>query len=318
MDFVVSNWVARVPGLYWADYSSALRIFADNKIAFKSEEWVEFRPLGKSSKVLGGIGTIRLPPNDDGKRIFSVSSCCNASLGIPILVFPDVIDALSIEEGDVVDINNAKWQALDTNWAQNFATTKDIPRGYLIIDSVDKIIVTRRNVPVAYHPFSIMEYQSNDALLYDFVYVTADTKYKNGRKKIEDFFSKYATKEGRNGSYLLNTDMVQPLFEARYTSPLELQRPSEKAKLELLYRRIHEVNFDKTTLDKLIEILPRYYSNGSGIRMLAKRIDVRESMLMDDDAASMSAQLIYHCMRVGKIEELIDRMCVEYPRIFNH
>jgi hypothetical protein len=315
--FTLCNWVARVPGLYWASYSEAIRKHSEKEIAKKSKHWIEFHPPGKSRKVLGGIGTILLPPNDEGKRLLSVSSSCNASLGIPVLIFPDVFDSLNLEEGDAVYIKNARWQPLGLTWSKRFASTQGIPRGCLIVDSPNKIEVIKKDIPVAYHPFSIMEYQNDDALLFDFVYLTVDSKVENVRNEIEDFFSYYATKENRHGRYLLNPNMVQPLFESQYNSPLEMQHASEKAKIELLYKRIRNIGFKKTTLNELIKILPRYYDSAMAIKRLAKNIGVSQAILQEDSAASMSAQLINYCHDENKIEELTDRMIVEYPKIFN-
>lgn len=316
--FTICDWVARIPGLYWANYSASLRKHSENEIAKQSKQWIEFYPPGKSKKVLGGIGTILLPPNDEGKRLLSISSSCNASLGIPVLIFPDVFDSLNLKQGDAISIKNARWQPLDVSWSKRFASTQGIPRGCLIIDSPDKIEINQRDVPVAYHPFSIMEYQKGDSLLFDFVYLTVDSKLDNVRKELEQFFKYYASKENRHGKYLLNPNMVQPIFETQYSSPMEMQQPSEKAKIELLYKRIRNVSFKRTTLDKLIEILPHYYDSSMAIRRLAKNVGVSQAIFQEDNAASMSAQLINYCSDENKIEELTDRMIVEYPSIFNN
>ncbi|MDP1880831.1 MAG: hypothetical protein Q8K60_07815 [Parachlamydiaceae bacterium] len=314
--FVLSDWVARVPGLYWADHSESIRRHNEEDIAVKSKDWEEFHPPGKSRKVLGGIGTILLPPDDAGKRLMMASSTCNASLGIPLLIFPEVIDYLSLKQGDVVNIKKARWQPINASWAQRFASTKDIPRGYLVIDKIDKIRVIKKDIPMLYHPFSIMEYQSKDALLYDFVFLTIDSKVTDGRKQIENFFEYYAKKDNRNGKYLLNTNMIEPMFDAQFMSPSEMHQPSQKAQLELIHKRIKQVNFDKTTLDKLIRVLPKHYDNTIALRRLAKSISISTSILQENNAASMSAQLINYCMDNNKIEELTDRMIVEYPNIF--
>lgn len=315
--FTVCDWIARIPGLYWASYSTTLREHSKNEIVKQSKQWIEFNPPGKSRKVLGGIGTILLPPNDEGKRLISVSSSCNGSLGIPVLIFPDVYDSLDLKEGDCILIKNAKWQPLDLAWSKRFASTQGIPRGCIIVDSPDKIEITQRDVPVAYHPFSIMEYQKGDTLLYDFVYLNVDSKLKKLRNEIESFFDYYAKKKNRNGKYLLNPNLIEPFFETQYTSPLEMQHQSEKAKLDLIYKRIRDVEFNHTTLNKLIEILPHYYDSSLAIKRLAKNVGVSLAILQEDNAASMSAQLINHCFDNNKIEELTDRMLVEYPSIFN-
>ncbi|MBC7749262.1 MAG: hypothetical protein H7Z76_11925 [Methylotenera sp.] len=315
--FTICNWVARIPGLYWADHSATLRKHSENEIAKQSKQWIEFYPPGKSKKVLGGIGTILLPPNDEGKRLLSVSSSCNASLGIPLLIFPDVFDSLNLKEGDAVSIKNTRWQPLDLSWSKRFASTQGIPRGCLIIDSPDKIQIIKRDIPVAYHPFSIMEYQKGDSLLFDFAFVTVDSKLDNVRGEIEDFFKYYASKENRHGKYLINPNMIQPLFETQYNSPWEMQKTTEKAQVELLYKRIRDVGFKKTTLNRLIEVLPHFYTSSESIKRLAKNVSVSNAILQEDSAASMSAQLINYCFDENKIEELTDRMILEYPQIFN-
>lgn len=163
-----------------------------------------------------------------------------------------------------------------------------------------------------------MEYQSKDALLYDFVYLSLDSKVKNQRKKIETFFNDYANQENRNGSYLINPDITNPTFETQYISPAEMQRPSEKAKIDLIYQRIRNVSFNDATLDELIHALPNYYNTNVSISALSQRIGISPAFLADDNAASMSAQLINYCMKTNKIEELIDRMIVEHPTIFRN
>lgn len=315
--FTISNWVARIPGLYWASYSKSLRKHAEKEIAKQSKQWIEFHPPGKSKKVLGGIGTILLPPNDEGKRLVSVSSGCNSSIGIPLLVFPNVWDTLKLKEGDTIIIKNAIWQPLDVSWSNRFVSTSGIPRGYIIADTPEKIKIYKRDTPIVYHPFSVMEYQKGDALLYDFVYLIVDNKIERVRNEIEDFFNYYAQKENRHGKYLINPNMIEPYFETQYTSPHEMQHQSEKAKLELIYKRIRDIEFNHTALNKLIETLPSYYDSSLAIKRLAKSVGVSPALLQEDNAASMSAQLINYCFDNKKIEELTDRMLVEYPTIFN-
>jgi hypothetical protein len=315
--FVVSNWVARIPGLYWTPSSEQIRQHKKEDIALESKQWIEFYPPGKSKKVMGGVGTLLLPPTDDGKVLLSVTAGCNASTGIPLLCFPEVYDQLKIRQGDCVQIRGAKWQPMDMHWAPNFASTKDVPRGYLVIDSIDKIEVLERNYPVAYHPFSLMEYESQDSLFYDFVYVTADSKVKNVDTEIERFFKEYAKKEGRNGEYLLNPNIVNPIFPSRYLSPTELTQASEKAKLNLLYEKIRGTYYKEQSIEQLMTKLPQYYQSSLSIRTLAKNIGLNVSLLEEGSAVNMSPQLIDLCIKKGIVENLIDRIILEYPEIFN-
>lgn len=316
LNFVVSDWVARVPGLYWTESSQIMREHKESDIAIQSQEWTEFFPPGKSKKVLGGIGTLLLPPTDEGKVLISVSAGCNASTGIPILMFPEVIEALKIKQGDNVNIRKAKWQPMNIQWSKQFASTKDIPRGYLVVDNVEKIEIIGEGYPIIYHPFSIMEYEHKDSLLYDFVYVTADSKVKDVELQVEKFFNDYSKKDGRNGEYLLNPNIINPIFESRYTCPSELQKPSEKAKLKLLYQRVKDIHFNNVAIDLLINDLPKFYQSSSSIKTLAKHIGINPALLAEDSSTSMSAQLISFCIDKEKVEELIDRMIYDYPQIF--
>lgn len=315
-NFVVSNWVARIPGLYWTRSSEQIRQHKKEDISFQSKQWIEFYPPGKSKKVMGGVGTLLLPPTDEGKILLSVSAGCNASTGIPLLCFPEVYDHLNIKQGDCVMIRGAKWLPMDMHWASKFASTKDIPRGYLVIDSIDKIRVLDRNYPVTYHPFSLMEYEYQDSLFYDFVYVTADSKVKNVNGEIEHFFKEYAKKEGRNGEYLLNPNIVNPIFPSRYLCPSELSSTSEKAKLNVLYERIRGTYFREQSVEQLMIKLPHYYQSSVSVRTLAKKIGVNVSLLVEDSAVNMSSQLIDLCIKKEMVENLVDRITVDYPQIF--
>lgn len=265
---------------------------------------------------MGGVGTLLLPPTDEGKVLLSISAGCNASTGIPLLCFPEVYEQLKIKQGDCVFIKGAKWQPMDMHWASKFASTKDIPRGYLVIDSTDKIQILERNYPVAYHPFTLMEYEYQDSLFYDFVYVTADSKVKNVDIEIERFFKEYAKKDGRNGEYLLNPNIVNPIFPSRYLSPTELTQASEKAKVNLLYERIRGAYFKEQSIEQLMIKLPNYYESSISVKTLAKNIGVNVSLLVEDSAVNMSSQLIDLCIKKEMVENLVDRVTTDYPQIF--
>jgi len=315
-NFVVSDWVARVPGLFWTESSQVIRAHKESDISFQSREWTIFNPPGKSKKVLGGIGTLLLPKTEEGKVLMSVTSSSNASAGIPILIFPEVYDKLKIKQGNSISIRRAKWQPMDIQWAQQFDSTKGIPRGYLIIDSPKKIEIYNDDYPVAYHPFSIMEYEHKDTILYDFVYVTADSKVKNVDFQIEKFFEDYRKKEGRNGEYLLNPNIVKPIFESRYKSPGELQKSTERANLNLLYERIKGTHFNDVAIDVLINELPKFYQSTNSVNTLARLIGVNPALFIEGSAVSLSAQLISLCIKKDMVEVLIDRMAYDYPQIF--
>lgn len=315
--FVLSSWVARVPGLYWTPTAQIMREKGFEHIAEYDGRSIELFPGGKSRMVEGGLGTIKIAPDDDGKSLFSICTYADSSEGIPVLIFPDVIDKFKLKEGFNVRLSNATWQSMSVEWAKRFAFTKEVPRGVLIVNHASQMEIKEDNVPIKSYPFSIMEYDGSNSKLFDYVFAQVDDISKPAmRKRAENFFRDYAAKDSRYGRYLLNTNLVDPLFEADFMSPSDMQLPSQKAKLDLLYARIKDLSFSKTNLDKLIDILPENYESSTAIRTLARNIGVKNSFLQDDDAASMSSQLINYCLKSGKIEELTARMCTDYPEIF--
>jgi hypothetical protein len=310
---VISSWVPRIPGLYFSKTSAAFRHIIDDDIDVITDNRVELFPDAKSRTVIGGIGTLLLPPDEEGRRLVSLSAFQNASTGIPALIYPEVWEGLKLRQGKVIEIVDCTWQPMSVNWSQRFASTKNIPRGWLILNKPEKLKVFNTSSPVIYHPFGLMEYEKDDALLYDYVSVTADSTAKSGKSRVEAFFKSYAAKQGRNGRYLTNPNLVDPLFDAQYTFPSEMNDPSEKAKLELLHRRITAPSFTLLTLKEMIQVIPRYYSSASSIRTLARAIGVSVARLKDDSAANMAAQLINYCIETSKMDALTDRVVFDYP-----
>ena len=82
----VSEWIARVPGLYWSPGAKRMRNISPALVEMKTEEWTRYYPPGKTQKVAGGVGTLRLPPNDEGYRVVALTMNANASAGVPALV----------------------------------------------------------------------------------------------------------------------------------------------------------------------------------------------------------------------------------------
>ncbi|HVG42245.1 MAG TPA: hypothetical protein VM888_11595, partial [Chitinophagaceae bacterium] len=243
----IINWVARLPGLYWLKESKQYRNNLESDVEERNDGWVAFTPPTKSMKVMGGIGTFLLPPDDEGKVIMTLSQSRDASMGIPVLVSPEVIEHSNVKEGDRLIIKDAYWRKMSVSWANRFPSIKGIPRGYLVINNPKQIEVNGKNAPVEFHPCTIMEYQSEDALLYDYVFCTANSHYPDYRKRMEEFFSAYSKRNGRQGRYLLAADINDPLFDAAYTSPNDLLKVEAdgRAQISLITERIRKAFFYK-------------------------------------------------------------------------
>jgi len=317
--FALSEWIARVPGLYWTANAEALRQLSPEQIELKDERRTLYRPPGKSQLVSGGMGTLKLPPNERGYRLISLSGALNASTGIPALVAPEVWDAHGLREGDVLDVQ-ARWQPMVREWAEQFESIKGIPRGYLMLDRPEYITnVAERDAPTRIHPFTIMEYSFGAARLYDFVYAAADTSRPRYRAALEEFFDEYRARSGRAGEYLIDTSIGEPLWEARFASPAALRQQAPgvaDAQLNLIKERVREQVFRGETLEELVEMLARLYDN-DGLQRISDQIGIPPAHWYSGRRAADSAvQLLDACVARRAVEQLIERVAIEYPREF--
>jgi hypothetical protein len=237
-EVVVSEWVARVPGLYWVPGADQMRVVSRAQIERKSQGWTVYQPIDKSRKVFGGVGTLRLTPAEDGFRLGTVARGFNASAGIPALISPEVWEHHCLDEGTIIH-GKARWRDMPQKWAAQFPVVKGIPRGCLVIDKVDEILNSGRRAPVQVHPFSIMEYWDGDIQLHDFVYANADSTDRDFRGNLTEFFDVYSKEKDRHGIYLTAADIAEPMWEAMFSDPADM-RVRKAAQLRLIERRVAE------------------------------------------------------------------------------
>lgn len=310
---VVSEWVARIPGLFWAKGAKSIRDLSDTEIVTNRPGYIEYTPSGKSGKVLGGVGTLKFLPDMNGNTLYTLTFSCNSSVGIPALFTDDVINALKIRQGDLLNVRSAKWMKMSLEWAKQFESTKGIPRGYLLIDDPGNITVSKREKHIEYHPFSVMEYQRDNALFFDYVFVTSVSSKRDNRKRLEKFFDNYRKKDGRNGKYLFACDMANPLFESKYNTPTEMRGDYESSQMEILEQRVRKEYFKNTTIDEIARFLPGFYKTGSSIRTLTDFLELPSANLVDASAAKMAIQLLQMCIENNKVENLVDRVVFDNP-----
>jgi hypothetical protein len=319
-NFALSEWVARVPGLYYSEGAWAMRSLADEAVEYESAGWRVLTPLGKSREVIGGKGSLRLPRDEGGYRLVSLSSVLSASSGVPVLISPTVWDHHRLREGSYILSVEGTWHSMScSGWADRFPSVRGIPKGYLIVDKPEKMVPDAgRRVPTQFHPFTVMEYHKGDARLYDFVYATADTAVPRYRSKLVKFFEGYKKAKGRFGRYLLAADITDPLWEADYERPEDLTRaqPSARSHLELLQARVRSNSFKGKNLDAIVQMLAGTY-DGAGLRRISRKIQIPTSHWHTERAvADSAADLLAVCVERGKVEELLDVVAAEYPHHF--
>jgi hypothetical protein len=322
---VLSEWVARVPGLYWKPESAKLRQLSPAAIEHESDRWITYKPSGKSQKVMGGIGTFRLPSANDGTRLVTLTTTGNASAGVPALIFPDVWDKIRkfrSPEGRLLSYGKARWQAMAQGWAERFQSTRDIPRGYLVLDDPDAIQIDEFQFsnPVQIHPFTVMEYYTGSKELFDYVYATADTGDPNYRSYLETFFGQYRNELNRYGRYLLAGDMVNSLWDAEYDSPEALRRsdPSAVPQLNLLEARVRESLQGKDTIADLLEVMGRTCADGEDVKTLSKEVGIPPTIwFRGGTVAEICSQFLDAILHRNKLPEFVEVFALRYSSVTN-
>ncbi|MGY4172654.1 hypothetical protein [Bradyrhizobium sp. USDA 4529] len=251
--FAVSEWVARVPGLYWLPGSQHMRAVHPSQIESRSEGWLTYSPRGKSQTVSGGVGTLKLSPSESGYRMATLTASCNASTGVPALISPDVWDHHRLREGSII-CGATRWRAMPLQWAAQFPIMRQLPRGCLVLDKVENVLDVEDGAPIQAHPFSIMEYWDGPVRLFDFVYATADTTDEGFRGDLSRFFEAYRLANDRAGNYLTAADIAEPMWKAEFGSPESLRR-EQGAQLRLIERRVEDtirgVDFTEALIKRL-------------------------------------------------------------------
>jgi hypothetical protein len=246
--------------------------------------------------------------------LVSLSAGHNASSGVPAVVSVEVWEDLKLEEGCIVE-GVVQWQPMSIYWAGNFTWTKGVPRGYLLLTKRGEVRVRDRGAPTQFHPYTVMEYSEGSARLYDFVYVTTDTKQKNYRHNIEKFFKRYRKANGRDGRYLLCTDVSDPLWESDFMSPEQLRgaTPSAKAHLDLLTQRIRKNTYKGKTLKSIVGFVASHYDTEQ-LKTLAahSQIDARKCFT-GGAAADRAAELVSEALQTKRIEGMLDQVLRQYP-----
>jgi hypothetical protein len=323
----LSEWVARVPGLFWSPHARGMRELARESVDYRSHDWTTYLPVGKSAIVLGGVGTVKLPPNENGCRLVTLSGGHNASSGIPALVFPEVwehpglrgVSPSHLQEGDVITIR-AQWQEMAWGWARRFPVIADIPMGYLVLKNPDDVLeVVGRGAPTQFHPYTVMEYEQGDIRLWDFVYATVDTRFERHRDRVIDFFARYKDQHDRNGTYLTAANVSNPMWDAVYADPVALRQTRQgRTQLELLKERVYQHSFRWQTIEEILQILAHNYRPAS-FQRLATYINIPWGQVPEPASpAELAAELMQRCLQrkdEGKLEELLDAIARDNARL---
>jgi hypothetical protein len=311
-EVVVSEWVPRVPGLYWDPKARQMRFdTTDGRLIYD--------PYSKSQFVLGGIGTLRLSPDSNGQRIFSVSTGGNVSAAIPVIIPNRIWRRLGLNTGTTVALKEVWWQTMAENWTQRFDSV-NVPRAYLCIEDESQIQVIGRSTEPTYQPFSVIVYVKGYAEFYDYVF--CNVRANESQDQLADFFEMYRIQYGYGGQYLLNPDPALPLFNSVFNSPEQLRQADAGGRyhLDMLRDGVRQAYFRGLTVEYILEVLSRNYITTASIDRIATYLKYPIVMFDNNNATDRISQLVKWCIDFrdsnqykngGKMEELIDKLVTE-------
>jgi hypothetical protein len=247
----ISEWVARVPGLFWHPRSMIFKGRLGDGMEVGGSEKLT---LGLESLVVsgGGVGTIRLQPADDGYRLVTLTPSGNASTGVPALISPDVWAACALAEGSLVS-GVGTVTTMSQRWASQFPIMAGIPRLCLVFDKPDAIAPDGVSRPVLAHPFALMEYWDGVTLMHDFVFAAVETTDPGFRSEATKFFEGVRTRKGRQGTYLTSADVSDPMWDASFESPADMR--DRAVALRVVEARIAETMKGSDVIDALLRRL---------------------------------------------------------------
>jgi len=170
--FAISQWIPRVPGLFWKEESRILREGASQEVEYHNQEITIYNPVGKSMHILGGIGNLRLLPNSSG-RLICASSSGQYWRGIPILLNEDAWHSYAdLYSGSIVDIHGT-WALLPHEHSILLGGDKGIPRGCIMVSDITYECEPKRSISGLCAAWTLFEYRDTNMLPdYAFAYYT--------------------------------------------------------------------------------------------------------------------------------------------------
>jgi len=303
-----SEWVPRIPGL---GYTEAARIISrdlQNAVPLNLDRLI-YRPSDKSGFVMSGVGSLKLPPDYDGYRLCSITTSRTCSKGVPVLIAPEVAAYHKLSNGDCLASITGVWQQMTTEWTKQFAITENLPRGYLVVRHPDELKKEKGIAQFYYDPFSVMEYEQDGILKWDYVFCNVPVDQPGQQKGIQDFFNDYRHLDGLNGKYLLNPDVGEPLFETAYNSPADYAR----AQLALMKERMNKTAIAGLNIDQVTAKIAVGYQDAFSLRVFAQKCGINAGQLSDDAPVKMAAQIVNLAIEANLLLELLQRFTIEQP-----
>jgi hypothetical protein len=272
--FRLSEWVPRVPGLYWKDESLKLRDGARFETLQTDHRFAIYSPAGKTMHILGGVGNVRLLPSGQS-QLLCASSSGEYWRGVPVLLegeaFQEYRDA---PDGIVVSLEG-RWRPLPAEYARQLGSNAGIPRYCLVIDAADHVTVLNDGSSWSWKcqssAWTLFEYRGEDNLpRYDFAYcIFRAFRSKTGHLEEATYFIRDYV-ERRHGTVLTDFDQEIPQFDAWLPINELMSREVDPRRLRALVNRVKEgaLSPERVQYETLPSVLMDHF-NIEELRILA-------------------------------------------------
>lgn len=251
-NFLLSDWVPRVPGLYWKTESVRLRAQADGYMMQTTPggfgaDAPTYLPSGKTLQILGGVGNVRLSPTNSG-QVICVSSSGEYWRGIPVLIQSEAWNSLGeipiARRADVTGV----WTAMPRDASQGVGGEAGIPRYCLVVKSPKHIKVSAKSGPGYGSSWTLFERRDPNTSLvtYDFAYsvFVVGPKQRNARgdgsfsdvRQASQFLQDYV--RHFKGRMLTDFDERLPRFDALLPISELMSREVDPGKLRSFVERV--------------------------------------------------------------------------------
>ena len=314
---IVSEWIPRMPGVFWTEKSAALRNLATNEITSRTGRIVTYTPVGKSSKVLGGIGTFKCAPQEKFRMVcLTVSG--NASVGIPTLISNDVWKEHGLEEGSVLRNLKVQWVKMSTNWSPKFSSSINLIRGCLILTHSEDLQKEDSLANPVAHPYTILEYYRNGAPYYDFMFFTINKKW--DKTKYKTWVDEYKNQENRDGRYIFEPDPNEIIYRADYLSPSHYLSKGQED-INIIESRIEEILKDESSgvFGSIYSFLMTEISNENELVTISKQNIINIPPVQWRGKSSLANTIksfLDLIINQKKLISLFDLLQSEYPQTF--
>jgi len=240
VDFEITEWFPRCPGLFWTTEGQQSRESAWDYVEDQRKySYLVLSPVGKSQMILGGIGTTRLEVHKGAKqdyRVLCATSSGKCDAGIPLVVtkgvynkIQDQIQSEGAVRADVAGLYSLlpiKYEdlVLETPGSELsegikswISTALHVPRYCLQVNSRLQIKSRKSESIVRATAWTMFRTRDEDASFpYSFTYHSIDPKNENSIKEASEFIQEYVYEhEGRE--ILTDFDERIPRFDSIYS-----------------------------------------------------------------------------------------------------